>query len=173
MVLPMGLLLAQSALWYQARPLRVGEEAVVTLKLNGGTGSRWPEVRLEPSMAMQVTVGPVRVLSRREICWNIKALNRGYHRITFRVGDQVSDKELAVGERFMRVGRKRPGWRGMEILLHPCEEPFRPDSPVRSIEIDYPKSTSGPSGANAWMIYWFVVSMAAAWGFRRPFNVQL
>jgi hypothetical protein len=35
MAVPMLLLLAQLSLWYQARPLRVGEEAVITLKLNG------------------------------------------------------------------------------------------------------------------------------------------
>ena len=36
MVVPVILILGQLSLWYQARPLRVGEEAVVTLKLNGG-----------------------------------------------------------------------------------------------------------------------------------------
>ena len=35
MTLPMCLLLAQLALWYQARPLRVGEEAVLTVLLAG------------------------------------------------------------------------------------------------------------------------------------------
>ena len=34
MTLPMVLLLGQLALWYQARPLNVGEEAVVTVKLS-------------------------------------------------------------------------------------------------------------------------------------------
>src|SRR5438477_131899 len=33
MLVPMCLMLGQLALWYQARPLRVGEEAVVTVQL--------------------------------------------------------------------------------------------------------------------------------------------
>ena len=37
MIVPVTLLLGQMSLWYQQRPLRVGEEAVVTLKLNGGS----------------------------------------------------------------------------------------------------------------------------------------
>src|SRR5262249_54850919 len=43
MALPVGLLLGQLALWYQARPLRVGEETVITMKLNG-TPPSWPVV---------------------------------------------------------------------------------------------------------------------------------
>ena len=42
MAVPVTLLLGQLALWYQARPLRVGEESVITLKLNGDAGSTWP-----------------------------------------------------------------------------------------------------------------------------------
>ena len=35
LTVPMILLLGQLALWYQARPLRVGEESIVTVKLKG------------------------------------------------------------------------------------------------------------------------------------------
>jgi len=35
MAVPVTLLLGQLALWYQARPLRVGEDTVITLELNG------------------------------------------------------------------------------------------------------------------------------------------
>ena len=35
MIVPMSLLLGQMSLWYQSRPLRAGEEAVVTMRLAG------------------------------------------------------------------------------------------------------------------------------------------
>ena len=44
MTLPMCLLLSQLALWYQARPLHVGEEAVLTVRLADGNGNQMPEV---------------------------------------------------------------------------------------------------------------------------------
>ncbi len=40
MAVPVTLLLGQLALWYQARPLRVGEETVITLKLDGACRGR-------------------------------------------------------------------------------------------------------------------------------------
>ena len=103
MAVPVTLLLGQLALWYQTRPLHVGEEAVLTLKLNGDAESSWPDVSLEPTDAVQVTVGPVRVLSKRECCWELKARKQGYHRLVLHVAGQRIEKELAVGDGFMRV----------------------------------------------------------------------
>ena len=162
MVVPISLLLAQLSLWYQARPLRVGEETVVTLRLDGAEAS-WPDVRLEPAPPIEVAVGPVRVLAKREVCWSIRARESGYHRMLFRVDDVACEKELAVGEGFMRVSRQRPGWYGMDIVEHPWEKPFASDGCVRSIEIDYPERSSWVSGRNSWVIYWFLVSTVAAW----------
>ena len=77
MVVPVTLLLGQLGLWYQARPLKIGEDAVVTLKLNGDSGSAWPAVSLQPTDKVGVEVGPVRVRSKREVCWKISARGRG------------------------------------------------------------------------------------------------
>jgi hypothetical protein len=173
MAVPVTLLLGQLALWYQLRPLRVGEDAVLTLKLNGDAGAPLPEVRLEPTDALEVLIGPVRVLSQREMCWSLKARENGYHRLAFQVGGQVVDKELAVGDGFMRVSAQRPGWHWSEALLHPWEKPFGPDSPVQSIAIDYPPRASWTSGTDWWMVYWFAVSMVAALCFRRALNVHV
>src|SRR5262249_19934191 len=84
-VVPVSFLLGQLALWYQARPLRVGEEAVVTMKLHESDDPVRTDVRLLPSDAMDVTIGPVRVASKREICWNIRARQNGHHRLVFAV----------------------------------------------------------------------------------------
>ncbi len=173
MMAPVLLILGQLALWYQARPLQVGEEAVVTLKLTGDTASGLPEVQLQPTDAVQVTVGPVRVRSQREVCWNIQATKEGKEQLVFRVGDQTFDKELAVGGGFMRVSPLRPGWHWSDVLLNPAEPPFGPESPVQSIEITYPERPSWTSGSNYWVIYWFIVSMVAALCFRKAFNVNI
>jgi hypothetical protein len=173
MAVPVTLLLGQLGLWYEARPLRVGEESVITLGLAGEPGSPWPAVTLEPTDAVDVTAGPVRVRSRREVCWSVKARRPGSHRLAFRVDDRTIDKELAIGDGFMRVSAARPGWDVSSILMNPREEPFRPGDPVRSIAIAYPERSSWTSGTGSWVIYWFVVSMAAALCFRRTLDVKV
>lgn len=173
MMVPVLLILGQLSLWYQSRPLRVGEEAVLTLKLNGRSDSSWPNVRLEPTDAIEPLIGPVQVRSKREICWSIQARTSGYHRLVFQVGEQTGEKEVAIGDSFMRVSTVRPGWRWTDTLLYPAERPFRPDAPIQSITIDYPQRASWTSGSNSWVIYWFAVSMVAALCFRRLLNVNI
>jgi hypothetical protein len=173
MVVPVLLILGQLALWYQSRPLQVGEEAVLTLKLNGDAESAWPEVRLEPPDAIETVLGPVRIRSQREVCWNIRARANGYHCLVFQVGEQTGEKELAVGEGFMRVSTLRPGWRWTDTLLNPAEKPFGPDSAIQSIAIDYPERSSWTSGTDWWVGYWFVVSLLSGFCFRGLLNVNV
>jgi hypothetical protein len=198
MAVPVTLILGQLSLWYQQRPLRVGDEAVVTVKLNGEPGAPFPAVKLRPSDAVETTAGPVRVFSRREVCWNIKVREGGYHRLSFDVDGVEAEKELAAGDGYMRVSARRPerAW-SEDLVYYPAEPPFGPDSPVRSIEIDYPRRDSlrtggeswalswfvalvrasdwlgGGLGVPGWLVYWFVVSLAAAFTFRRALRVNV
>jgi hypothetical protein len=162
MMVPVLLLLGQLSLWYQHRPLRVGEEAVVALKLDGNAGDPMPAVTLEPTPSAEVVTGPVRVPSKLEVVWVIKARENGSHQLSFRTGEQSVTKELAVGDGFMRISTRRPGWDWYDALLNPDEPTFPKSSSVQSIEVDYPERPSWTSGTDNWVIYWFAVSMVAA-----------
>jgi len=173
MSVPVTVLLGQLSLWYQARPVKVGEEAVVTLSLGRQPGGRLPEVTLRPTDGVESVAGPVRVASTGEVCWNLKAKSPGLHRLTFDVGGAVVEKQFAAGDGFMRVSEVRPGWDWGEILFNPSESPFPPGSLVRMIAVDYPERSSWTSGTDAWVVYWFAVSMLAALGCRRALNVKV
>ena len=173
MILPISLLLAQMSLWYQSRPLLIGEAAVMTVKLNDNIEGRWPTVNIEPTPVVEVTIGPVKVFSKREICWEIKALENGKHRITLDVNRRQIEKELAIGNGFMRVSSTRPACNWANILMHPAEDPFAPDSIVQSITIDYPDRLSKTSGADWWLVYFFVASMVFALILRPIMKVRI
>ncbi|MGH7138476.1 MAG: hypothetical protein ACREHD_22220 [Pirellulales bacterium] len=176
MVMPVLLVLGQLSLWYQSRPLKVGEDAVVTLKVGAGKAPAnlaHNYVRLDPLEAIDVAVGPVHVPSEQQVCWRITARQPGRHRLKFRVGDFMSEKELAVGDRFMRVSSLRPAWNCGEALLYPAEKPFDRASPVQSIAVDYPQRSSWTTGAGSWVVYWFAVSMVSGFAFRRVLNVNM
>jgi hypothetical protein len=178
MAVPVLLILGQLSLWYQARPLAVGEDAVVTLKLAAAAAdANWPEVRLTPTDAVDVAVGPVRARTKREVCWKISARRPGAHRLTFRVadeaGEQSGEKNLAIGDRFMQISPLRPAWNWSDTLLYPAEQPFAPESAIESIAIDYPQRSSWTSGTDAWVVYWCRVSMVSGLALRRVFNVNM
>jgi hypothetical protein len=173
MALPLTLLVAQLALWYQARPLRIGEDTIVALNLGGVPESPRPLVSLRPIDSVDVVAGPVRAQSRREVFWNVRPRKPGTHRLEFQVGNEVHAKEITVGEGFMRVSRVRPGWDWSSILRNPWESPFHLEDPIQSIEIDYPGRSSWIYGTNMWVIYWFVASMIAALCFRGVMKVAV
>jgi hypothetical protein len=172
MIVPVSLLFGQMGLWYQCRPLRVGEEAVVTMALNEAAPT-WPDVRLGPTPGAEVVVGPVRILSRHELCWNLRARENGTHRLPFQVDGQSVEKELAVGEALMRTSAQRPGWKWTDMLMNPAEAPFAPASAVREIRVDYPDRPSWTSGTDWWIAYCFVASMVFALCFRPLIKVNL
>ncbi len=176
MALPVTLIIAQVALWYQARPLRVGEEAVLTMKL-GGEDAAWPTVYLEPTDAVKVTTGPLRILSKRELSWLVQARANGTHQLHFRVNGQQVDKELASGDGFMRVSLQRPGWHGPSImdhpLLNPWEAPLESGGAVEAITIAYPDRPTWMHGTDSWFIYWFLVAFVVAFIFGKILGVNL
>jgi hypothetical protein len=170
---PVVLLMGQMALWYQARPLRVGEDALIVLTLNPAAESSLQKVRLIPSNAIAVAIGPVRVVSKGEVYWKITAREAGFHHLAFDVDGQTIEKELAIGDGFMRVSMERPKWDLLHVLENPSEPPFDAHSSVQSIQIEYPPRSSWTSGTDWWMGYWFIVSMIAAFAFRGLLKVNI
>lgn len=168
MALPVALLLSQMSLWYQARPLRTGESALVEVSLAGSPGADLPELSLEPADDFEAAIGPVRVPSEHGVYWDLVAKKAGRHRLRFRLGEREFEKEFVVGDGLQRVSLERPARNVSAVLLHPWETPFEQDSPVQAIAIHYPARASWMSGTDGWVIYWFIVSMLAAFA-AKPF----
>jgi hypothetical protein len=168
MTLPMVLLLGQLALWYQARPLKVGEAAVVTVQLRKGATGACEKVQLLTDGVAESTIGPVRVRAKDMVCWNVKATEAGVHELAFSVDDEFFTKQLAVGNGFLPTSLERPAWSLSDVLLHPREAPFEADSLVQSIEVAYPERDSWTAGTDTWLVYWFAMSLVAAFA-AKPF----
>jgi uncharacterized membrane protein (DUF106 family) len=172
MAIPVTLFMTQLSLWYQARPLGVGEEALLAVRLGGNADSPPPEVTLQPSEAIDVTLGPAN-MSDRTVYWNVVGKTPGTWTLAFQAGETAAEKEIAVGDDFRRVSIKRPARDWEELVLHPWEAPFARESIVQAIEIDYPERTGWTSGTNNWIIFWFIASMVAAFVFKPLLNVNI
>jgi hypothetical protein len=173
MLVPMCLLLGQLAVWYQAQPLPVGSDAIVTAHLALGDIDLSADAQLESSPAFDFRAGPVRVPGKQLVCWRILAMQPGLHELTVTVDSQAFTKEVAIGEGFQPVSPVRPGWNWSDVLLNPRERPFAPNSAVQSIEVTYPERASWTSGSDSWLIYWFLVSLLAAFAARPLLKVNL
>ena len=122
MTLPMVLLLGQLSLWYQAQPLPVGADAVVTLRLNPKAEVNMSDVALHTSTAFECTVGPVRG-AENMVCWKIQTRTSGMYRLSLHVAGKTI-QELAVGA----GSAGQPQASGLELVRNPAA-PAR--APVR------------------------------------------
>jgi uncharacterized membrane protein (DUF106 family) len=172
MIIPFSLLLGQLGLWYQSRPLAVGEQALVTLQLADSGADPMPPVSLQPSAAAVVMTGPIRVPSKHQVYWQIQAKEAGKNTLTFQVADQQVQKRLAVGDGLMPVSMTRPGLNITDLILHPAEKPFGKAAAVQSIAITYPDRPSKITGTDFWIISLFVISMAVAFLLKPFFKVK-
>ncbi|MBC2715096.1 MAG: hypothetical protein HF978_07285 [Desulfobacteraceae bacterium] len=173
MILPVSFILSQMGMWYQARPVQLNDDPIIVkMKLNDGL-EVWPEVTLQTGQAIQNIIGPVRVLSKKEIYWKIKPIQNGYNSLIFKVGTESIKKQLATGDGFMRLSNKRPGQNIADIFLYPLEKPIPRDSIVHSIIIDYPSRDSRMYGTNWWLIYFFIASMMFALIFKPFLKVRI
>jgi uncharacterized membrane protein (DUF106 family) len=173
MIAPLVLLLGQLGLWYQSLPLSQNQEALVTMQFNENEEPTWEDVVIEPLSAIKVISGPVRVYSKKQSVWKIKALEDGYHSMVFRMGVHSFRKELAIGDGFMRVSVERPEYKWSNILLNPWEEPFNSDSSVWSIYVDYPERYERVWGIPWWLVYFFIASMVFAFIFKPLLKVRI
>ena len=174
MFIPITLAMTQLSLWYQMRPLQVGETAVVSLQLRDDTPSPLPDVKLDGGDFAEIVTGPVRIDSTKEVTWEIVARTTGLHELQFDVNGELVTKSLSIGDRYLRVSLLRPTLKSWgDVVLNPAEKPFAVDSAVQSIAIAYPERDSWTSGTDNWVIYWLVVSMVAAFALKSVFNVNL
>lgn len=173
MCVPTCLLLSQMALWYQARPLRVGEAAVVTAHLAMSSEDQMPDVLLAPCPAVELAAGPVRVAKDRLICWTIRARKTGYQQLTFIADDRKFDKQLAVGDGLMRVNPRRPAWNWADVVRYPAERAIPAGSRIEAIDVAYPDRESWTAGTRSWLWYWFSASMIFGFLLRPVLKVNL
>ena len=173
MLLPFSLVLGQMGVWYQARALDVNEQAVIVMQLSESENSLLPPVVWLSTDAVEVVAGPVRVPSKQQVYWKIKAIQPGVHQLQFDVGNFRVSKELSIGSGFMPVSMKRPSMHIGDLILYPAEKPFGKDSLVQSIEIGYPDRVAPVTGSGNWVISLFVISMIAALAVKPIVGVKL
>lgn len=169
MLLPMLLLLGQMGARYQWRPLRPGEQTLISLRLAPAHASL-VDAQLDPGPAAIIEAGPVP--GGGELVWRVRAAVPGRHMLRVNIAGAAVEKELVVADTLERVSAERLGSRWTSQILHPTEPLLPAGGPVDSIAIQYPAVQSYLYGANWWILSFFVLSMAAALLLKPVFKVR-
>lgn len=172
LLLPVLLILVQLNLFFSLRPLTPGEQSLLTVKVNGSPIMN-STVQLEESSGFIVETPPVRIPSRQEISWRIRAEEAGSHRIRLNVDGESFEKDLVVGDAWTAISPVRTDdW--LEQLLYSGEQSLNSEGKVTSIQLAYSSLDFQMLGIPMdWLVVFFVLSIVAAFAFKGWFGVEI
>jgi hypothetical protein len=175
LMVPTLLILIQLNYRYGLRPLRVGEQAVVKVRLRDATVlAQGAELTLTAPANLKIETDGVRIPELKEICWRVRGVSPGRFDLTVSGGQEKMTKQAAVGGRFEGVSSVRTGEGWLTSLLYPGESPIPSQSAVASIEILYPKLDIIMLGKHlSWLILFLVVSLVFGYAFKGVLGVQI
>jgi hypothetical protein len=173
MIVPVGLLLIHLESFYARAPLPVSAGALVTMGMTAGWDPGAPPPVLTAPSAIRVLDPPVRVAEAREVTWRIvpsSPITAG--NLVFRFNGREVSKRIEAGspQRYVPGKNVRPGW---SMILSPGDGPIQADF-AEWVEIRYPDASLRIFGFGVnWLLWFFVVSMAAALLLKKRFGVVI
>jgi hypothetical protein len=169
LMIPTMIILIQLNLHYGARPLRVGEQALVKVKLREGSNT---DVSLSAPQNLKIETQGVHAEELREISWRVRGASPGRFHITANDGKVSVTKAGAVGGRLEGVSTARTDW--FTSVLYPGEAPIPGDSAIESIEVIYPAMDILFLGFHLnWLVLFLVLSLALGFAFKGVLGVQI
>ena len=169
MLFPLVLIVAQMGLRHQWRPLEPGEQSLLRLTLSPDHADV-EDAAITSNPGLVIEAGPVPGYG--ELVWRVRGGELGRHTIEITIAGQTLTKEVVVGRAFERVSAIRAGHVWTTQILHPAEPRLPADAPAAAIEILYYEYKSYFHGASWWILWFFIISMAAALIFKPVFKVR-
>ncbi len=169
-MLPVVVIIIQTGLRYEYRPLHPGETAIVKVKINrdGTSGT------LIPPKGLKTETFPLRVNGGEEIYWRIKAEKEGEFDLRFRVFDKEIKKRVVVGTNLTKISPKvfKEGW--LKEFLYPGEPALASGLEIESFEVRYPYLKVSLFGWTAhWLVLFFILSLVFGFLLLKPFKVTV
>jgi hypothetical protein len=172
MVVPVGLLLMQLDLRYGHRPLRVGDSAIIAVRLR--SSADLDRVSLSANEGVTIETESLRIPALSEVDWRIRAKEPGRHEVEVSVAGHPLTKQVVVGGGWGRISPARVGRGGWEQFLHPGEPPLPARAAVTSVTVSYPSGELTLFGRPVhWVWPWLVISMAFGYVLKGPLRVQV
>ncbi|HPM75606.1 MAG TPA: hypothetical protein PK961_00845 [bacterium] len=174
MIVPVLLLLVQLNFWYGYRPYRVGEEAVINVRVDRSVNLFDTPATMTADEGVQVQTAAVRRPLSGEIAWRVKALTPGEHTLTIDVGGQTAAKRFVVGdaERLVRLAPLRHDGNFWDGLLYPGEKKLA--GPISAVNVNYPGVEMNVLGWELhWIIVYFVLSILFGLSMKGIFHVDI
>jgi hypothetical protein len=166
LVVPFVLIATQMAMYYEFRPMRPGEQTLVTAQIHP---DRWDELK---DARLILPDGATALARHRDsvehsVTWVLRADKPiGASTLEVRAGGIVEKKQLVItedGGALHFVNPMRAGTSFAHRLLYPGEPAYAANAPIQEILIDYGANSTPLLGFDIhWTITFLIVSIIGA-----------
>jgi hypothetical protein len=117
---------------------------------------------------------PVHIPKNNEIVWRIDANREGRYDVNVVAGGQAASKQVVVSEGLSKLSPVRLRNAVWDRILSSSEPALPSNSPVQSISVNYPARELGIGDWQTnWMVWFFVLSLAAGFVFKSVLGIQV
>ncbi len=171
LAVPLLLILAQLHPNFSRRPFQPGEAILVKSFVEPGASVDAYQLKVPEGLRLEA--GPVRIPSRGEVAWRVRAERQGNFRVEIGNGESTATKQILVDARWRRVARVRSKSL-LANLLYPGEAPIPNSSPVRAIQVAYPVFDLVLVGFHLhWLVVYFVLSLVVVFSVKGALGVEV
>lgn len=174
-MLPVVIIIIQTGLRYEYRPLHSGETAIVKVRINNPTKSEnAANGTLVLPKGLKVETPPLRINGGEEIYWRIKAEEEGEFDLSFRVFNKEIKKRIVIGDKVTKISPKTLKENGLKTFFYPGEPALASDFEVESFEVRYPYMKVSLFGWTVhWLVLFFILSLVFGFMLLKPFRVSV
>lgn len=173
MIVPVVLILVQLGIRYAARPLRVGDSALVKVTLATDAPSK-PPLLIELGDGLKQETPMLRAPGGKGAEFRVGAVEEGEHEITVLVGEERVTQPVLVSSAIHRVYPTRAKATFMHTLLNPGQVSIPKDSSVEEISVSLPPQDVKLLGFNInWLVFFFVASVVGGYSLKGVFKVEV
>ncbi len=176
MIIPVSIILINTASRYEYRPLQPGESTIVRInfsedKMLSGTSS---EVSLSVPSGLNLETLPLRTDGGREIYWRIKAERAGVYNLVFQANNNKVERKLFVTYGMTRLSPETFKSGIINKFFNPGERSIAGSSVIESIEVKYPSSKTIIFGWDIhWLVTFFVLTLVFGFILMKPLKVKI
>jgi uncharacterized membrane protein (DUF106 family) len=175
MILPLILILIQLNFWFGYQSLTPNQSVLLKVKLKESQNPMDVSLEIEPSSELNIETSPLRIEEFKEIDWRFSAKRKGIHNLSLNINGEKVTKRISVAQKpLSRISPIRTGKGFFTQVLYPTESPLRGNTPIHSIEIQYPTQGMNFFGWHIhWLIVYFVLSIIFGFALKGILKVEI
>lgn len=173
-LIPLVLIFVQMESWFDRRPLRIGEQAVLSVEIDQSRSVLDQSIGLQLPEMLKIDSPPVRIPSKNEFAWRIAATASGNGWVEVISGGIKERKSLSTGDQLVRLSKTRESNGMLQQLFSPSEPPLDNGGPIRRMQVSYPRRELliGQSEV-PWLLAAFVLIMVMSLILGRLFGIRV